>query len=1793
MLGKSTTAKILKLASFGIVDQKPLITPIAIVLACINLIQGFFLIFEATCISFPSTSSGLEKVIVFISRLFLGRHKVDIDSFEPYQIVILALILLYLLLHMSILAISLRLFLKIKPIPLWIRQNWKNLAHIHLYALFLPIHNILLDIIIQALTDKPHKSIYYVMMAFAIVLEIANLVLCGLQFYVSITFKTADPLSTSNDNFLKIDFLIKIAMSIVNLLLQELYSMSTVVLNLVYLFLGIIHTGVFLFTVPFLTKEIFTVFQLSSTIWISFTVNNFLISIFDHKPAIKFNVLYALVILLLIIPLTFKFYQSFIQSRMTKALYAAIDYLAGSCSVPMPTLNRSWLIQSFYRLKGELESKISANVLSNSYPEHLITKLGYHRHLSHIFFKREAKYLSLNNQPLDIKIFLIRMMESWLRRNPQDHLIKLILAEFMVKDFGLVCEPYLLSQNVMKIGPNINLRLSALKIRENIQGTIKSYNKKNTHFDLSLFFKGPEIYNELTKKIAFQVEDSHNFYKTIQEKEPDLVSVIESAKTIIQRKTEILQFCESFPKDLLEAYITLLLVYGIYKITVNFEYEEGKNLLERYQNFVKKRFHLKNNFEIDEETLYSENNIIFLISTSKSEFGSIVSCGGENVTKLFGEKAYTLIGKNIKTLMPPFFQKIHDGFIKKKLKTSANILPSKTFMTFAKDNQGFIFPINLLTVLFPFINRGFFFSGIIRPIFSQLNYILLTEDSVIDSFSKGIKDKLGLPSPLEGRRVKITHICKSFDAINKAIAAVIIKKHDRHYPEDSAISMDLASTHALTKNHEKSQEELESISKDAAGSSHYSHSEKSKKKSYSSADHSSQQVQEMEALVNEITIKGKVLHFTMYHQSGKQGDETTVSRKSYRGTLFSERLAMFNPNKATLASLGTEPSSFAHTTPKKFIYFHCRVEIKQYNNKFLKVLTLNEVNGPPAEENGFLSTTKNVSPKRYSLRRHVIPFVSQKGLQKQEEENPITPSFDRRVIRPSKIDTSPRKSARVEALQRVIEISSEEASSKTSSNASGTESSDTGSSDESSSSSSTQRFRNSQEKLKSPVLKHQISNQSSKDMKSIEGSDNSNHSTSKIAMGSEKTDKSGSHMSDYMNNDNELMPDISRKSRLGTIPIDFTNQRRRSVMISNSLMNPFVKPHHKKQEHVGSNKGSQQSHMKEENNALQNTIAILAKEEANSKCLDLSKFLSTLKFYKFTQAKVPLFGPIACSVALVVSSLLILVLATHQLPLIQTVINIIVGNLDRMVYLSAITRNTIDISFFATNSALFGYLLAGSQASLRSAATSFNSENTRLSDHLGLFSDDFKAYLFKKDFKILIQNYADFDNPSNFMLVDHFDASDLLTSHAAHVAGAQNFTDASFLYSVEFIFQNIYGSILKHSSEQPNLLMDELNDRVESTKRSSNLVFVILGCSFLVGTAAMLVVYFKLFAQTRDFLKYFLHYNATEVGNITYNMNCFKRLLDLAIQDEGLVSQFKVREHFYGSANLRLEKEKRVKTGKLAFTIYRNVSGLCLLFLVPFGCLFAIQDLFQENFQTITPEIQDTVAIRNIALRQSLTWTKTALYHIRQTMYINGEPIASVVEDEVDTLAKIIQKSSLNDKLEDFPILHFDFCDYVVDGSACRACFDGISTAGFTGSVLVLQDFLKKWKKSIDDGDTSFSSYIVSPPYPVDNANNIQAYSFEASEKFTSERVDNLLDNLDKMQDSLIMWTVLSVVLSLAIVMMVTHFIYKPLKQQRQIVCKILLLFPFRFIILNKPLKAFLARESKQLNEIFKSRHQY
>ena len=173
-----------------------------------------------------------------------------------------------------------------------------------------------------------------------------------------------------------------------------------------------------------------------------------------------------------------------------------------------------------------------------------------------------------------------------------------------------------------------------------------------------------------------------------------------------------------------------------------------ERLAQKYNNMldnVEKIDEIKSLEKINslKEFFFSNDSVIVIASFSKDR--SVIEKITESVSNIYGYTSQQILGKEIETLISPFFRQRHSNYVKFHFETGIKrvIGIERYFYGYSKNHL--IFPVKMLVMVLPNLDKKLLYMSVMKKLPQDYGVLLVNPKGKIDSISEKLSNFLGIP----------------------------------------------------------------------------------------------------------------------------------------------------------------------------------------------------------------------------------------------------------------------------------------------------------------------------------------------------------------------------------------------------------------------------------------------------------------------------------------------------------------------------------------------------------------------------------------------------------------------------------------------------------------------------------------------------------------------------------------------------------------------------------------------------------------------------------------------------------------------------------------------------------------------------------------------------------------------------------------------------------------------------------------------------------------------------------------
>jgi len=383
---------------------------------------------------------------------------------------------------------------------------------------------------------------------------------------------------------------------------------------------------------------------------------------------------------------------------------------------------------------------------------------------------------------------LLNYIEKLLIKYPKDSFIKLYLAYFYAKKLNCFGVALRLITELQQL-PASRIHLSASVLINEIQTSIRAQYKLNDDkIDMLTYINSQSQLAVLKDSMLEQADFQVNFYKETISENPDLSKLYDISQQVKKYQSKIQKKIKQFLVTAPEVFFEPIMLFSQYFFRLNHAVSDYMEYLKLYARKYDKFGRYFKEDVLTPENLYQEGNIFLTLSGRKGEAGKILYCS-KSAAQLFGGDPNLYPGTLLSAMVPPSYAEvINERWRHAAEKGDYASVRNNGLMNFY-NKDGYLTIANSHVSIHPFMTHGFYINVVLRPVASNLQFILVRENGDIECATKKVAEKLGLLMPRTSAVVRKHNLSSLSTELKKANQAFNIAalKAPRRESEGSAL----------------------------------------------------------------------------------------------------------------------------------------------------------------------------------------------------------------------------------------------------------------------------------------------------------------------------------------------------------------------------------------------------------------------------------------------------------------------------------------------------------------------------------------------------------------------------------------------------------------------------------------------------------------------------------------------------------------------------------------------------------------------------------------------------------------------------------------------------------------------------------------------------------------------------------------------------------------------------------------------------------------------------------------------
>jgi len=311
---------------------------------------------------------------------------------------------------------------------------------------------------------------------------------------------------------------------------------------------------------------------------------------------------------------------------------------------------------------------------------------------------------------------------------------------------------------------SIELKVVSVKLLEKIEKMVlTNYGSK---IDMQEIVDYQALSYGLRKSVEANIRRYLKFWEIYKGAEPSAKELYDFSVEINREAERVAEtWSKITSKHSLLAYKDYLL-YGLYQgLTRASPFSAEKTLQKFFALSAVYSSNRQRELMLTPESISEPQNVLIYITMQKEKMGNIMYTT-RNIEEKLGYTSFEVVDRNVNELMPRFYRQRHNKVLRAHIDYGRTNIINRNRGIYVRKKDGYIMPATLYVSLFPYFQKQLLYLGVIRPIQTYDEFILVRPDGVIDSFTQTVAKLLNLEADSR-RRLRLKYICPELDNLHK------------------------------------------------------------------------------------------------------------------------------------------------------------------------------------------------------------------------------------------------------------------------------------------------------------------------------------------------------------------------------------------------------------------------------------------------------------------------------------------------------------------------------------------------------------------------------------------------------------------------------------------------------------------------------------------------------------------------------------------------------------------------------------------------------------------------------------------------------------------------------------------------------------------------------------------------------------------------------------------------------------------------------------------------------------------
>ena len=507
-------------------------------------------------------------------------------------------------------------------------------------------------------------------------------------------------------------------------------------------------------------------------------------SLKTKKERLDFMVITWLILALMLI----KIFRDVLKTRILNLLMSDVKRNKSySCELLLHKMCILKDLEKVEKLPGVLVAKNNfAHLLISAVKSNLATVFGsqllseQEESLSHPIEKKRIF------QRIFQRIFM-NYFEELAMKNPKNTMIKLFQAQIYSKDPTMFLKTIKIAAELKRKDWFTHSQTCSFLLYKIEKSLMANYDKSSVHLDLLTYIHNKISIDSLKEDIVKIAENKITVCHNIIDNVCNFGTIYNSSQIVSQIRTKVNKKIQHLAKTLPDHYVSPFLLFAEYSLLVDYSFKDSMKYRDQYIQRYYKHEKQFSSLKLTEENLYQDQNAFLILSGNN---GGKIIYSNHALENLCGNDGVSFIGSHVLSLFPSCLRPYYEDFFRQIFETGNQDFMNKIVKTFMFTKDQHLVEVEFFTRIHPYIAESLCLQMIIRPIPGRCDYLLLTEDGIIEAGTKNVSSISG--SNISSFSQDLYKVNLAINIIQKIIVERNIPIHNQSSPLTENLPKDLS-----------------------------------------------------------------------------------------------------------------------------------------------------------------------------------------------------------------------------------------------------------------------------------------------------------------------------------------------------------------------------------------------------------------------------------------------------------------------------------------------------------------------------------------------------------------------------------------------------------------------------------------------------------------------------------------------------------------------------------------------------------------------------------------------------------------------------------------------------------------------------------------------------------------------------------------------------------------------------------------------------------------------------------------